>query len=880
MACPAETELQRLVEGALLSEASEPLHRHLDGCAACCAVVGELARPEEPSASLLERGTSVDRFLVLEPIGAGAMGVVYAAFDPRLDRRVALKLVRPDVSTRYGESARDQLLAEARALARLNHPHVVTVYEAGTWRDQLFLAMEYVEGTTLKTWLRARPRSWREVLDVFVDAGDGLWAAHRAGLVHRDFKPDNVLLGGDGRTLVTDFGLVRPAGGVPGDEAETTLAGTPAYMAPEQWAHHAVDARADQFAFCVALWEALDGARPFAGTDEASLSAAVSRGEVQPARARLPQFLRRALLRGLAARPEDRWPDMGALLVALRRTPPRPWVMAAGGVAALLLLAVGTWVGTALVRTERPCQGGPGLLAGIWDDGRRASVRAALASAATPYAEATADGALRALDGYAAGWLAQYAEACQATRVRGEQSEAALDLRTGCLQRRLRDLGALADLFQRAPATASERAVQAAYALPPLRECAELDTLSARAHLPVDPEARARVESVQGQLSAVRALVSAGDWGPATRARAEAVAGQARTAGHLPTLAEASHQLGVLLAKAQEARAAEAALSEAAWSAQAGHDDRLATRARIDVVAVMAEQELRDTASDRPVREAQAALARLGNDAELEARLETAAGALLVAQERCQQALPHLRRAQALSDVAWRDDDPTRAEVLDALGNALRCTGNYSAARAQHEGALALRERTLGKAHPDVAVSLNNLGNVLVGQEDIAHALPLHQRALEIRQRTLGPHTLPTAQARYNLGTDLILLGRRAEGRLQVLEALAVQEAILGRDSPRLALALATLGHADIEMGEPARAVGELERALTLLRTRNDELAATARFNLAWALGELRRERTRSQALAREARNYFAGRHEAGAAQLRTIDTWLGRHRD
>jgi len=877
MACPAETELQHLVEGVLPPEATEPLHRHLDACSACCAVVGTLARPADEPPALLERGTPVDRFLVLEPIGTGAMGVVYAAFDPRLDRRVALKLVRPDVGKLSGAAARDRLLVEARALARLSHRNVVTVFEAGTWRDQLFLAMEYVEGTTLSAWLRARPRTWREVLGVFLAAGEGLWAAHRAGLVHRDFKPDNVLLGSDGRTLVTDFGLVQLSGGGREDEDETE--GTPAYMAPEQWAHHAVDARADQFAFCVALWEALDGARPFAGTDEQSLAAAVSRGEVQPARSRVPQFLRRALLRGLAARPDDRWPDLGSLLQALRRTPPRPAWLAAGAASALLLVALGTWVGRSILGAERPCHGGPRLLATTWDDARRESVRTALASAGTPYAGATADGAVRALDGYAAGWLGQYAEACEATRVRGEQSEAALDLRSGCLQRRLRDMGALADLFQRAPGLVSERAVQAAYALPPLRECAELDTLSARARLPADPRARARVEAVQGELSAVRALVSAGDWGRATRARAEAAAVQARLAGHLPTQGEASHQLGVFLAKAQEARAAEAALSEAAWSAQAGHDDRLATRARIDVVAVMAEQELRDTATDRPVREAQAALARLGSDSELEARLEMATGALLVAQERYEQALPHLRRAQVLSEVAWRDDDPTRAEVLDVLGNALRGTGNFAAARAQHEAALALRERTLGPDHPDVAVSLNNLGNVLFSQEEIPHALPLHRRALDIRLRALGAETLPTAQARYNLGIDLMLLGQRAEGRAEVLEALRVQEGILGRDSPRLASALAALGHVDVEMGEPARAVGELERALSLLPGRNDELAATARFNLAWALGELRRERARAQALAREARSYFAGRHEAGASQLRTIDTWLGHHR-
>src|SRR3954453_18295126 len=172
-------------------------------------------QPGEP----LPRGSAVGRYVVLERIGSGGMGVVYAAYDPELDRKVALKLLRPDRAGAVGEAAL-RLQREAQAIARLSDPHVVAVYDAGTLGEQVFVAMEFVEGRTLREWLKAEPRSWSEILKAFLAAGRGLAAAHDAGLVHRDFKPDNVLLGGDGRVKVADFGLARPVGEADPDGGE------------------------------------------------------------------------------------------------------------------------------------------------------------------------------------------------------------------------------------------------------------------------------------------------------------------------------------------------------------------------------------------------------------------------------------------------------------------------------------------------------------------------------------------------------------------------------------------------------------------------------------------------------------------------------------
>jgi serine/threonine protein kinase len=242
---------------------------------------------------------SVGRFRLERRIGAGALGVVYAADDPQLQRTVAIKRL-------HTGDDRARLLREARAMARLAHPNVVTVHEVGEDDDGVYIVMELVRGATLREWLRAR-RSWSRVLDVFVDAGRGLAAAHEAGLVHRDFKPDNVLVGDDGRTRVTDFGIARAS-----DDRTLSSEGTPAYMPPEQRRGEPTTPAADQFSFCVALYEALYGCRPFEGD---------ATDPIAPPASEVPSLLWPALRRGLAHDPDDRWPNMSSLLAELRPAP-------------------------------------------------------------------------------------------------------------------------------------------------------------------------------------------------------------------------------------------------------------------------------------------------------------------------------------------------------------------------------------------------------------------------------------------------------------------------------------------------------------------------------------------------------------------------------
>ncbi len=347
--------LARFVDDTLAAEERGSLEDHLDTCDDCRSTVAMLIkaavaerRASEPtigtqpreafdptqvsgsegpvrSGSKLTAGAKLGRYVIGETLGMGGMGVVYAAHDPDLHRDVAVKVLRPEFS-RFGHDATKRIVREAQAMARVSHPNVVAVYDVGTVDGQVFIAMERISGTSLREWLTSQARTPAEILDVFIGAGRGLIAAHDAGMVHRDFKPDNVLVGGDGRPRVTDFGLAFEQGQqdpieISGEVSTRPIVGTPRYMAPEQHAAANIDARTDQFSFAIALYEALYGKRPFAGTSREELATAVMNGRIEPApsRTRVPSSLRDILTRALSVKPGERFSTMADLLKALGR---------------------------------------------------------------------------------------------------------------------------------------------------------------------------------------------------------------------------------------------------------------------------------------------------------------------------------------------------------------------------------------------------------------------------------------------------------------------------------------------------------------------------------------------------------------------------------
>lgn len=760
----------------------------------------------------LARGSVVDRFVILDVVGRGGMGVVYSAYDPDLDRKIALKLVRPN---RPG-AGEGQLLREAQAIARLSHPNVVAVYDVGTHRDQVFLALELVEGRNLGPWLAQTRRSVREILEVFAAAGRGLAAAHAAGLVHRDFKPDNVLIGNDGRVRVADFGVARrfeSSGDEPADfpdlpeealsarSTRSTMAvaeatrfgiavGTVPYMAPEQLRRGVADARSDQFAFSIALFEALYGERPFAGQGALELALAMESGELRtpnPSGRRVPPAVRAAIARGLAFDPAARFPSMDGLLAALAHDPEaarrRRWGIAA---AVAIFLVAGFGLRELALRRARVCAGGEAKVEELWNPRRKAAVHDAFRATGLPFAEETWAGVERALDRYTSDWAGMHREACEATRVRGEQSEALLDRRMFCLDQKLRDAGALIDLFRQADGAVVEKSVAASADLPALASCADLSALNARVPPPSDPKIRAAVRSVGQQVAAARASFAAGRYQTGLEPARRAVAAAGKIA-YPPIRAEALAVLGGFQERTEDFAAARETLHSAWWTAEAGADDEVKTRAATELMRVERLQTRFDAGSDWG-RFAAATLDRLGSEPSLKAGYLLELGLLRSEEGKYDEALAPLREA-----VALRRRSADRAELvgpLGSLGMVLHRNGEHESARKAYEEALALGRRELGAEHPEVASMLQRVGNLLFDQGRFEESAAYSRQALAIREKVLGADHYQVGSSLNSLGNALSELGRQGEALACYERAAALQGRAFGESSPGVAVTL------------------------------------------------------------------------------------------
>ena len=441
--CADDASLFEYAQGGLGPEERRTVEAHVNICEDCRHVLAEALRGLADSSDGAERGPDssprrIGRYALLELLGAGASGVVYRAFDPELERTVALKLLRTDASEMSTES-RERRLREARTMAQVSDPNVVTVFDAGLSGGAVYIVMEHVRGCTLEEWLaRGRP-PLRDVVDAFMAAGRGLSALHARSIIHRDFKPENVMVGEDGRIQVTDFGLARPVAAMEATSANpgsalgsrTTLTqglfGTPAYMAPELFEGRPADAQSDQFSFAVALLSAVTGHHPFGADEHISVSELVlrlhgDRRNVVASAARLPGRLRDALVRALSVEPGARFSSMSALLSELEHAPiPGPhrtaqralWAVAtllvAGGALAFALGAgrraggeprpgssVVAQPAQTTVVPEPLAQASPGDGAAVPARAAKKPERAAEASSAPPHRTATVPGHLPA----------------------------------------------------------------------------------------------------------------------------------------------------------------------------------------------------------------------------------------------------------------------------------------------------------------------------------------------------------------------------------------------------------------------------------------------------------------------------------------------------
>lgn len=806
----------------------------------------------------LPRGAAVGRYVVLGRIGRGGMGVVYAGYDPELDRKVALKLLRADLGAgQPAETVPLRLLREAQAIARLSHPNVIAVFDAGSLGDQVFLAMELVEGPTLRQWLAAERRPWREVVRRFVLAGRGLAAAHAAGLVHRDFKPDNVLLGEDGRVRVADFGLARVAGLPETPDAPEergsggvltspltqwgVAVGTPGYMAPEQLQGVGADARSDQFSFCVALWEALYGERPFAGESTGEIAAAMARGTVReaPAAAGVPDHVRQALLRGLAVDPAARHPDMDALLGRLERDPAavrRRWLAAAAGVA--VVAAVFAGLGYLQARRGQLCSGAEEALAGVWDAPRKEAARAAFLRTRLPFAAAAWNQAEQSLDRYTGAWTAMHRGACEATRLRGEQSEDLLDRRMFCLDQRLREVDALAATFLTADAEVVRRADTAAAAVAPLALCADTAALMARVAPPADPAARARVAALGREMAQVKALRAAGRYREGLTLAQEADR-RAAAAGHPPTAAEAGLLLGDLQEKIGDYEPAERTLRRAVRQAEAAAADEVKAAAAIALMSLLGEVQARFAEAHDWQGLAAAILDRLKDQGELRAQYLGGLGALYDEEGRFEDSLRAYEQAAEVRRRVFGDRSPQLAATLSDTGMAHYRLGRYSEAMEVATQALEIQRAALGPQHPEVAGTLNRLGAICYIQNDFEPALRYYRQALSIRLAAFGPRHRLVGDSYHNLGNIFDYMASYDESLVSFRQAHAIYVEAYGPSHPWVARALEGMGTAEMGRKNYGVAAGYFRQALAMKRAtlRDDHVSiASTLYNLALGL--------------------------------------------
>ena len=883
-----------------------------------------------------ERRAALGRYVVLERLGSGGMGVVYSAYDPELDRKLAVKVLRPELS-----GAGTRLLREARAMARLSHPNVIAVHDVGTSADGVFVAMELVNGTTLGRWLEEAPRSWREVLPRFVAAGRGLAAAHSVGIVHRDFKPSNVLVDDAGRVRVADFGLARsvdtgdeaPSGAAAtsaspaaGDKITHTgaILGTPIYMSPEQLLATPAGAASDQFSFCAALYGALYGERPFAGEDMRTLADEIVHGRLRPApkESAVPAWIRAALVKGLSYRAEDRFASMDELLAALERDPARVRrrrLVAAGAFFALALGVVGV---VGVVHRERAvCRGAAAKLAGVWDDARRKLVEAAFTATGKPLAAESYRNVARALDGYARAWVAARTDACEATRTRREQSEELLDLRMECLDQGLQAVKAEVDLFSAADAKIVDKSAHMAAALPSIGGCSDVAALRAPVRLPADATARTRVTDVRAELARVRALVLASKYDVA-KGLAEQAVTSARALHYRPLEGDALLMQGHVQRLLGDASGADKTLADAIVAARAGRDAPTEIDAAAELVA-SAQEEAHWDAGHYWGRYGQAVFESLGSrDERLLSKLLENMGTLVAEQGKYDEALGYVQHALAIHEKVDGPESMRVAQSSVDLALILGSQGNYKEAETYARRGLRLYEKTLGPANPDVGWSWFQIGYALEGQGRIEEALAAYRKTVDNWEKVVGPDHPRLSLPLSNIGNLLAELGRydealvynrralaiteksrgaghpdaalphlniadvlRRQGKLDAAlaefeRALAIWQKALGPDHHYIANALTGVGLTQLDRHQPALALPPLERALVIhdkVKAPPADVALTA-FALARARWDTGRDRAGARTMATRARTAYAAVGPSAKKELAEVDGWIAAH--
>ncbi|NVB85803.1 MAG: serine/threonine protein kinase [Kofleriaceae bacterium] len=835
------------------------------------------------SRQTLQIGTTVGRYQIRDRLGDGGMGTVYAAHDPKLGRDVALKILHT-----AGEEATLRLEREAQALAKLEHPNVVAVYDSGEHDDVFFIVMQLVQGENLARELRLRERDSAEIVRLFDAAGKGLAAAHAAGIIHRDFKPANVLVDRSGRVAVTDFGLARAADDVTPDvpvthvssasartswsEQQLTAAGavmgTPAYMSPEQHEGRIATAASDQFSFCVALWEALYKQHPFITAEHARgvspfvVGAAILEGNIvpPPAQAKVPRRVQVALRRGLSRSPEERWPSMTALLAEL--SPPARRRGLVAGVAAVAVVAGGVGVWAATRSTAPSCDATQeARVRAVWSPQTLEVVRERFSATGQPFADRAATLLGERIDRYAERWHQLAVDGC----LTADRDDVVRVRRAACLDRALADLGTLAQVVT-GPASRETvaRSSQLADALPSLETCADAEALRAGPGAPPAALA-ARVDEARRKLETARIAHHAGQFVAAGKAL-DALAGDVDAIGWAPL----SVELGLLRGQlaVQTRRPATAAIIEVAQHATELRMDGEAARAW---TYAMQSAALEQNAAQQQTLESMAtATAKRTDDAKLVFDVLRARAASLVMRRKWQDGLAACKELEPILERLGAERDVSRFAADGCQVSALVPLGKWTEAEPFLARQLAFAESRYGADHPEIGALLANKAHMLYRAGKTAEARAALERSIAIRTRAFGPEaedTLDTdrelidydidakklddAEARgrrilaaaekiqppplvllYKVHRDLGYVAQARDdmpGAIRELEAaIELVGKVAGADSQDAALLMIMVGQ--YKSGtDPDAGIALLRRAAEILETKGDKRASIAR---------------------------------------------------
>ena len=722
----------------------------------------EATPSEEPSGTnqqSLSRGTLVDRYTILQALGSGGIATVYSAYDAQLERLVALKMLRPHVDV---PEVRKRLFREAQAMARLKHPNVVTVYDVGKFRRQIYIAMEFVDGTTLKEWVS---RPWREVLSVLKAAGRGLAAAHDVGFAHRDFKPENVLVGKDGRVLVTDFGIARVADGsealaasqehisiAEGDAPDTIppsseeygrrwldsltetgqVVGTEGFMAPETLLSGRADARSDQFSFCVTMYVALYGKHPFPFTNLPTYCAAVLKPpEPPPSPTKVPSWLHAVIEQGLRQEPEQRFASMKELLDALDSDPSRRrriWAM--GACLAAVCAVAATAYGRHRIDLRQRCAEGAPLMAAIWNPTVERQTRESLTRADPRDGATIAEQTIGTIGQYATIWAETYRRVFEATLLRGEQDAATLDRRVRCLERGREQFAAVTEVLVHADLAVVQHALDATSALPAPAHCADSDVARIPA-LPTAPEARAPMLEIE------RAVAQAQAYGRLGQERqVEDII--ARVLPQIRAIPYPRAEAELLLLDAESKRQ----LSDTRGAIQAFQGAfHAAVRAADDVVAVRAATSLvymncvwlhKTEEGEQWMALAEAIADRGGHSDAIDAYLLSGRTAINDTTGHPERNVELREKHVGILKRLYGDRDPRVAGAVTDLGVTLALLGNYAAAVKYIQEGIDRQAATGGSHNPRLALHYLNLAGALAALGRFEEAKGAYETALAL----------------------------------------------------------------------------------------------------------------------------------------------------